>query len=123
MVRTIAVVILVGSVLSGCVQTSALMLDGGVSYPPTQKVQLLTQAPSRPFKPIAMLEARGPANTPITDLLEGMRQKAAEIGADAVMPTQDAKQEGLMYNPWLGGYHTISIPIIRGVAVRYTDWQ
>jgi hypothetical protein len=103
------------------------MLESGVSYPPTQNVQILTQVPTRPFKQIAMLEARGPVNTPITDLLESMKQKAAAIGADAVIPTQDAstrQQQGLMYNPWLGGYQTIgggTLPVIRGVAIKYTD--
>jgi hypothetical protein len=63
----------------------------------------------------------------ITDLLESMKQKAEAIGADAVIPTKNAStqtQPGLMYNPWLGGYQTIgggTIPIIRGVAIKYTD--
>ncbi len=74
-----------------------------------------------------MLEARGPVNTPVTSLLESMRQKAAAIGADAVIPTQDAStqlQLDLIYNPWLGGYQTFgggTIPIIRGVAIKFTD--
>jgi hypothetical protein len=103
------------------------MLEGGASYPPTNNVQILTQAPTRALKQIAMLEARGPVNTPITDLLESMKQKAEAIGADAVIPTKNAStqtQPGLMYNPWLGGYQTIgggTIPIIRGVAIKYTD--
>ena len=103
------------------------MLESGVSYPPTQNVQLLTEAPTRDFKQIAMLEARGPLNTPLTDLLESMKQKSAAIGADAVLPTENAStqtQPGLMYNPWLGGYQTIgggTIPIIRGFAIKYTN--
>ena len=114
-------------ILAGCATTSAVMLESGVTYPPTKNVEILTQAPTRPFKQIAMLEARGPVNTPITDLLESMKQKAAAIGADAVIPTENAStqtQPGLMYNPWLGGYQTIgggTIPIIRGVAIKYTD--
>lgn len=113
--------------LSGCATTSAVMLESGVTYPSTQNVQIITEPPNRPFKQIAMLEARGPMNTPLTALLESMRQKAAAIGADAVIPTQDAsthQQQGLMYNPWLGGYQTIgggTIPIIRGVAIKFTE--
>jgi hypothetical protein len=103
------------------------MLESGVTYPPTQNVQILTDVPTRPFKQIATLEARGPVNTPITDLWGSMREKAAAIGADAVIPTQDAstpQQQGLMYNPWLGGYQTIgggTIPVIRGIAIKYKD--
>jgi hypothetical protein len=127
MTRTRAVLFLAVLVLTGCATTSAVMLESGVTYPPTQNVQILTQVPTRPYKQIAVLESRGPVDTPITELLESMRQKAATIGADAVIPTQDAsthQQQGLMYNPWLGGYQTIgggTIPVIRGVAIRYTD--
>ena len=127
MTRARIALLLAALVLSGCATTSAVMLESGVTYPPTQNVQIITQVPTRPFKQIAMLEARGPVNTPVTDLLESMRQKAAAIGADAVIPTQDAsthQQQGLMYNPWLGGYQTIgggTIPVIRGVAIKFTD--
>lgn len=127
MTKTQVILLLAMLVLSGCATTSAVMLEGGVTYPPTQNVEILTQVPTRPFKQIALLESGGPVNTPITDLLESMRHKAAAIGADAVIPTQDAstnQQQGLMYNPWIGGYQTIgggTIPVIRGVAIRYTD--
>jgi len=127
MIRNVAVLLLVALILSGCASTSAVMLEGGATYPPTQNVQILMQQPSRSFKQIAVLEARGPVNTPLTDLLENMRLKASSIGADAVIPTQDAstrQQQGLMYNPWLGGYQTIgggTLPVIRGVAIIYTD--
>lgn len=119
--------LLITLIIAGCATTSAVMLESGVSYPPTENVQILTETPKRAFKQIAMLEARGPVNTPITDLLESMRQKAAAIGADAVIPTENAStqtQPGLMYNPWLGGYQTIgggTIPVIRGVAIKYTE--
>lgn len=124
---TVPLIVIAAFILSGCATTSAVMLESGVTYPPTQNVEILTQAPTRPFKQIALLEARGPVNTPITDLLESMKQKAAAIGADAVIPTQDAstrQQQGLIYNPWLRGYQTVgggTLPVIRGVAIKYTD--
>jgi len=127
MKRNAGVLLLTALILAGCANTSAVMLESGVKYPPTQNVQILTQPPTRAFKQIAMLEARGPVNTPMTDLLESMKEKAAAIGADAVIPTQDAstrQQQALMYNPWLGGYQTIgggTLPVIRGIAIKYTD--
>ncbi|MFZ2630967.1 MAG: hypothetical protein WA081_21610 [Desulfosalsimonadaceae bacterium] len=127
MTSTRALLLLMTLILSGCATTSAVMLESNVTYPPTQNVQILTQAPTRPFKQIAMLEARGPVNTPITDLLESMRHKASVIGADAVIPSQDAsttQPQGVMFNPWLGGYQTIgggTLPVIRGFAIKYTD--
>jgi len=32
------------------------------------------------------------------------------------------QQQGLMYNPWLGGYQTIDGGMLPGVAIKYTDW-
>lgn len=125
-IRIIAV-LLVALTISGCSSTRAIMLENGASYPPTKHVQILTKAPTRTFKQIAMLEAKGPVNTPITDLLESLKQKAAAIGADAVIPTENTStqtQPGFVYYPWVGGYQTIGggiIPVVRGFAIKYTD--
>jgi hypothetical protein len=114
-------------IIAGCTSTSAVMLEGGVNYPPTKNVQILTQPPTRPFKQIAILETSGDVGTPMTDLLKNMRQKAANIGADAVIPTKNVSRQtktGVIYNPWLGGYQTIgggTFPAIQGIAIKYTD--
>lgn len=111
--------------LFGCATTSVVMTEPGKSYAPVSHTELLFKQPDRPYKQIAILESRGPVGTPLPDLLESMRTKGQEIGADAVIPVQDASQEnpqGLMYNPWLGGYQTLGggrVPIIRGVAIKY----
>jgi len=111
MSRIRAVLLLATLILSGCTFTSAVMLESGITYPPTKDVQILTQNPSRPFKQIALLEAQGPAHTPIPQLLESMKRKAAAIGADAVVPMQ--QPPGPMYNPY-------TETVIRGVAIKYT---
>jgi hypothetical protein len=108
----------------GCATTSVVMLYESDKYPATTSVAILSAAPDRPCKAIAILEATGPANTPLPDLLESMRKKAKDIGADAIMPTQDVSQrqvQGHLYNPWIGEYQVISgvIPKIRGVAIKY----
>lgn len=109
----------------GCATTSVVMMEPGQSYAPVSHTELLFKQPGRPYKQIAILESRGPVGTPLPDLLENMRAKGQDIGADAVVPVQDASQEspqGLMYNPWLGGYQTVGggrAPIIRGVAIKY----
>ena len=112
--------------ISGCVaSTSAVMLDPSMKYLPTNNVQILSAQPERPYKTIAILETIGNQNVLIPDLLENMRQKAQEIGADAIIPIGEASQEqpqGLMYNPWLGGYQTVGggfIPKVRGLAIKY----
>ncbi|WP_139223277.1 hypothetical protein [Microbulbifer thermotolerans] len=112
---------------SGCAQTSVLMLETSAYYSPTSSVDIIGEPPKRPYKKIAMLESTGPVNTPMTKLLESMRQKAMTIGADAVMPVQDAsyqQQQGVIYNPWLGGYQTTAggtVPKIRGIAIKYSE--
>ena len=121
--RTFALFVML-LVISGCTTTSVVMLYESDKYPATTSVAILAAAPDRPCKAIAILEATGPANTPLPDLLESMRKKAKDIGADAIMPTQDASQRqarGYLYDPWLGEYQTISgvIPKIRGVAIKY----
>jgi len=113
--------------LNGCsVNTKAVMVEGNKHYQPTNNTQILTQYPERPYKQIAILESRGwDRNVSYPALLEDMRQKGMRLGADAIIPVQeknDQTPQGFMYNPWLGGYHTLggnSIPILRGVAIKY----
>lgn len=113
--------------LVGCANTSAVLVNPSKTYPPSSNVELLGAAPSRPFEAIAVLEARGPVGTPFPELLESMREKGKAVGADAIIPTENASQDlrpGLIYNPWLGGYQTIGggqLPIIRGVAIKYVS--
>lgn len=90
-IRTLCAALVLVAV-TGCATTSAVMLDPEKTYSIVSNTQLLVKAPERPYKQIAVLESRGPVNTPLPDLLESMRQKGMEIGADAVLPTQDASQ-------------------------------
>jgi hypothetical protein len=113
--------------LSGCVTTDAVLLDSGRSYAPTDSAEILSERPTRPFVEIAVIESTGPVNAPTTKLLRDMRKRAQSLGAHAVIPVQGETkqtQPTLMYNPLLGGYQTLggsSIPVLRGVAIRYTD--
>ena len=111
-------------VIDGCTTTRVVMLYESDNYPATRSVDILSAAPDKPCKAIAILETTGPANASLTDLLESMRQKAKDIGADAIIPTQDASQrqaQGHLYVPWLGEDQNTSgiVPKIRGVAIKY----
>lgn len=127
--RRLSLLFAVSLVLTGCptAKTSVVMLESGAVYMPSQSVELLTSSPTRPFKAIAILETQAHAGTPMPKLLESMRDRAAEIGAHAVMPPEDASTttpQGVMYNPWLGGYQTVggvTVPVIRAVAIRYLE--
>jgi hypothetical protein len=100
------------------------MLYESAKYPATTSVAILSAAPDRPCKAIAILETTGPVNTPLPDLLESMRQKAKDIGADAIIPTQEASQRQArnnLYVPWVGEDQTPDgvVPRIRGIAIKY----
>ncbi|ODB82739.1 hypothetical protein A3193_18495 [Candidatus Thiodiazotropha endoloripes] len=115
--------------LFGCTPTSStvVMLDDSVIYPVSAKTEILFEPPDRKYKQIAMIETKGGGNTDLPTILEGMRSEAMKVGADAVMPTEDASRttpKSVIYNPWLGGYQTlggINIPKLRGIAIKYTD--
>ena len=61
-----------------------------VKYPPTLSVDVLTGPPSRPYQPFAVLEGSDPLNSSVagTSLIEGFKDKAREIGADAIIICQ-----------------------------------
>jgi hypothetical protein len=119
------IVILNLLILSSCVTTSVVMTDNNLKYPPSQSVLFLSELPDKPYITIAILETKGYQGKSFPDLLENMREKAKRIGADAIIPTQEGVeklQQGVIYNPWLGGYQTIgggSNPILRGVAIKF----
>src|SRR5262245_48310682 len=67
-------------VITSCVSDVANRYYGSVRYPPRkpEEVEVLRLRPNRDFTVIADFQSRG-------DTIEGMRQKAAQIGADAVI--------------------------------------
>jgi hypothetical protein len=61
-----------------------------VRYPPTSSVEVLSGPPSRPYQPFAVLEGSGSlaSGAAGTNLMEGLKNKAKEIGADAIIICQ-----------------------------------
>jgi len=124
--NTIVLLLILFSIfISGCATTSVLILDESKHYSPSQYVAILNEQPTEPHIVIAQLETRGAIGTSLPQILESMREEAKSIGADAIIPIEDAseyQQQGVMYNPWLGGYQTLpggKIPVIRGHAIKY----
>lgn len=113
--------------ISGCAAdfTKATLFDESIIYPQTQTVEILSAPPDKPYKKIALLEAQRGIYATLPDLLNSMRQKAKQIGADAIIPyeyTDKPVSPGLMYNPWLGGYQILpggNVPVLRGYAIKY----
>ena len=95
---------LLGLLLVACATTtSVVMLDPGQKYPPTTSVQILLKPPDRPYVEIAILESQGVPGEPETAVLENARERAAKIGADAILvqDTSSVYQPPIvMYDPW-----------------------
>ena len=73
-----------GCASSGYVDLSAYSHLAGVKYPPTLKVDILSQPPPQPYKSFAVLEYNPSTITSTAAELEGLKSKAREIGADAI---------------------------------------
>jgi hypothetical protein len=80
---------------SGCVDLSAYSHLAGVKYPPTLKVDVLNQPPSRPYKSFAVLEYEPASTSTSLRFMEGLKTKAREIGADAIIICQPGVNQGL----------------------------
>ena len=94
------------SLSSNCVDLSAYDQQIGVKYPPTLKVDVLNTPPSRPYKIFAVLEYDGSEH-----LMERLKNKAREIGADALILCHADTSQGLF-----GAYRTQRM---QAVAIKY----
>jgi hypothetical protein len=70
---------------SGYVDLSAYSHLMGVKYPPTSQVDVLRQPPSRPYKSFAMLEYEPAPHGNHEAMVEDLKNKAREIGANAII--------------------------------------
>jgi hypothetical protein len=120
--RTVLIVLL----MAGCAATTdATLMKKGKTYPPTTEVEILFEKPTRPYEIIAILDSKGLAGVSEVVVLNNMRDKAMQIGADALLPTgrsQIQHQQGIMYNPWLGGYQSVgggTSSTLRGFAIKW----
>jgi hypothetical protein len=72
----------------GSVDLSPYAHLAGVKYPPTFQVDILNQPPSRPYKAFAVLECPGSGDFTSEAVTTGLKTKAREIGADALIICQ-----------------------------------
>jgi hypothetical protein len=111
--------------VNNCAQTSIVMLDESLNFEPSENVRIIEYIPEEPFVIIAKLETRGTVGQSIPTLLTQMRNEAKVIGADAIIPIEEKhikQQQGIMYNPWLGGYQSIgggNVPVISSYAIIF----
>jgi hypothetical protein len=82
-------VLVLAAAFAGCasVTTRVVESDPTVRYAPTTDVQVLFEPPQRPYVQIAALEAEGDFGVSEVKLLEDMRERARQLGADAIVRT------------------------------------
>ena len=83
---------------SGSADLSAYAHLTGVKYPRTFQVDVLREPPSRPYKSFAVLQYNPAPQAKPEEVEAGLKDKAREIGADAIILCQtgaDPKLPGL----------------------------
>ena len=80
---------------SGAVDLSAYAHLSGVKYPRTFQVDVLREAPSRPYKSFAVLEYDPAPQAKPGEVEAGLMDKAREIGADAIILCQTGSDQKL----------------------------
>jgi hypothetical protein len=96
---------------SGAVDLSAYTHLMEIKYPPTFQVDVLRKAPSRPYKSFAVLECEPAPHSRPEEMVEGLKGKAREIGADAIILCQSGPGQGLPEIP--------PTAKLQAVAIRY----
>ncbi len=96
---------------SGNVDLSAYSRQMGVKYPRTLQVDVLKAPPSRPYKSFAILECKPGPRSSSEEVLAGLKSKAREIGADAIILIGSGLDQGQSGIP--------PASIIQAEAIRY----
>ena len=112
--------------LAACTTTPTQVVrpTGGTVYPPTQYVDVLDSAPSRPYVEIGVIDAPGEPGVLRAQLMAQVRTSAQKIGADAVILQDTSRQAPSTprLNPTTGQYETIGgqmITSFKGIAIKY----
>jgi hypothetical protein len=80
---------------SGSADLSAYAHLTGVKYPRTFQVDVLREPPPRPYQSFAVLEFEPAPHSRAEEVVEGLKGKAREIGADAIILCQTGPDQKL----------------------------
>lgn len=97
---------------SGSVDLSAYAHLMQVKYPPTFQVDVLRQPPSRPHQSFAVLEFEPPPHARAEEVVERLKGKAREIGADAIILCQAGSDRKLAGIPPTAKVQAVAIKYI-----------
>lgn len=102
---------------SGYADLSAYTHLMGIKYPRTFHVDVLRQPPSRPYQSFAVLECETAPSAQSEEVMAGLKDKAMEIGADAIILCQGPDQ-GLPGMPPTSKMQAVAI---RYILTRASD--
>lgn len=97
---------------SGSVDLSAYAHLTGVKYPRTFQVDVLREPPSRPYKSFAVLEYDPAPQAKPEEVEAGLKDKAREIGADAIILCQTGPDQKLSGIPPTAKMQAVAIKYI-----------
>jgi hypothetical protein len=97
---------------SGSADLSAYAHLMQVKYPPTLQVDVLRQPPSRPYQSFAVLEFEPAPLSRAEEGVEGLKGKAREIGADAIILCPSSPDEKLPGKPPAAKMQAVAIKYI-----------
>lgn len=111
---------------ASCNSAKVMVSDDSSNYSPAEKVEILITAPEESFTVITRLDISGPLtiHAGVPELLEKLREKAEEVGADAIIPTiegLESFEKDKTFNPWVTSTSTVGdrINIISANAIIY----
>ena len=93
----VAILLFISVAFSACMHTDAFLLDPDANYGPSERVMLLFSehdGSSETLYPIAIVEVTSPAlgNHSRSQMLNALRDKAQEVGADALFLVSSSQQ-------------------------------
>ena len=97
---------------SGSVDLSAYAHLTEVKYPPTFQVDVLRKPPSRPYQSFAVLEFDPAPHARPEEVEAGLKGKAREIGADAIILCQTGPDQKLPGIPPTAKMQAVAIKYI-----------
>ncbi len=118
-----AVITVVGGCAAGPQGVSVTRVDTH-EYPPSMLVEVLRHAPAQPYKVLARFDASAPAGTPIAQLLAQLQERAAAMGANAIIVQDLSTTEAasVQFNPSGGQFQqqpTQIVPRLHADAIRF----
>lgn len=121
---------LVAVLAAGCAGADVMLLDPSRTYEPTENVQLLLEAPTRPYEMIAIIEAKGSQYNNQSQVVRAAQRRAGRIGAHAILPIANESRNvapQMLPNPVAGGppiYMAGGTQMtLKFAAIRFTDGE